>query len=143
MARNYKKYADSAYRVATQTQHKDFREAAFADLFDVIPIVGDIANAARIANIKAAQVNTQMRKGVTQVFDFAVGALPIPGVSEALDFLTPTNMLNHLADQLPDPILVARVYAAQAKNQVQGMIQQLPSPNQLIRGMIPKGMRRR
>jgi len=37
-------------RVLLTTDHRTFGEALAADLFDLIPIVGDITNAARIAH---------------------------------------------------------------------------------------------
>jgi len=37
-------------RVLLTTDHRDFREALAADLFDLIPVAGDITNAARIAH---------------------------------------------------------------------------------------------
>ena len=91
------KFGDGLYRAAASSHHNNPLEAIAADALDLIPLVGDGFNAARIADARGDK-----RRTITQSIDFAVGLIPVVG--DIADIFLPVNTLNYFADRLPDPM---------------------------------------
>lgn len=85
-----KEVTDRITRILIGVKHNELKDAIMADLFDVIPIVGDISNVSRVVQEKG-----KTRKA-RQIVDLLAGALPDP-IGGAIDFLTPTNTIKYLS----------------------------------------------
>ena len=87
---------DRLRTVVMGTGQADLLDAIAADVFDALPIVGEVSNALRVQD--AAQRGEQWRKKALppQLIDMAVGFLP-PPVGQILSALTPTNTWIYLA----------------------------------------------
>jgi len=83
---------DKVWRVISSAEHEDLGEAVLADVVDVIPFIGDVANAMRVKDAIDRGVPEYIV--AAQIVDFLAG-LP-PGIGDILDILTPTNTLAYL-----------------------------------------------
>lgn len=82
--------------VLFESEQKTMGRAVAADLFDVIPVIGDISNLFRVRH--AGNLEDRPRGRVTrQTVDLLLGALP-PPVGGALDFLTPSGIITYLRE---------------------------------------------
>ena len=88
-------------------RQKSLHDAILADLFDVIPGVGDVSNAVRVGRAALEDDALASERLAMQSVDLALGTIPsfVPGagevVSTILDFLTPTNMLVYIRENYP------------------------------------------
>jgi hypothetical protein len=82
--------ADRIRHILIGVKHSELKDAILADLFDVIPIVGDVSNISR-----AIQEREKTHKA-RQIVDLFAGALPDP-IGGAIDFLTPTNTIKYFS----------------------------------------------
>jgi hypothetical protein len=82
------------WNIVSAAQHDRIKDAVLADIVDVIPIVGDFANAARVRD---AVENYPERVVIIQTIDFLAGLLPIAG--DIVDLLTPTNVISYLIEK--------------------------------------------
>lgn len=79
-----------------ESEQRTMGRAVAADLFDVIPVIGDISNLFRVRH--AGALETRPRGRVTrQTVDLLLGALP-PPVGGVLDFLTPSGIITYLRE---------------------------------------------
>ncbi|MEM1690497.1 MAG: hypothetical protein QXG48_02765 [Thermofilaceae archaeon] len=81
-------------RAPFTTKHESVVEAILADLADVVPIVGEIAGIARVAE---AAADGDYERLILELGDLVAGLPPILG--EAMDALTPTNLLMYLTNR--------------------------------------------
>ena len=82
---------NSIDRILTTSYHDSLLEAIIADLFDVVPILGDVGNEERVADALRRNDRVAMR---AQTLDLFFGILPVLG--DVADLLTPTNTLLYL-----------------------------------------------
>lgn len=80
-----------------ESKQSTMGRAIAADVVDVIPIVGDIANFFRVRHAGQLGVDRPRRVG-RQALDLALGSLPEP-VGAIFDVLTPTNMMTYLRER--------------------------------------------
>ncbi|MHA1881435.1 MAG: hypothetical protein ACTSUO_00110 [Candidatus Thorarchaeota archaeon] len=85
------------HRVLTSSRFENIGEAMFADVIDVIPVLGDISNAMRIINARLEGDTGAFRRSFLQFVDFVGGILGPLG--DVFDLITPTNIINYIADQ--------------------------------------------
>lgn len=71
--------------------HKNILQTFFADLADVVPVVGEVAGLYRIL---LALDEGDMVRAITELGDLISGIPPVYG--DILDLLSPTNLINHL-----------------------------------------------
>lgn len=95
-ARMRQMLGDRLRTVVIGTGQADLLDAIAADVFDALPIVGEVSNALRVQD--AANRGEQYRKKALppQLIDMAVGLLP-PPIGQILSALTPTNTWIYLA----------------------------------------------
>lgn len=88
-------------RAALGSRHQSLPEAIGADLFDIIPIVGDYANHSRYLSASTeGERAARGKRASMQLVDYAVGDDQfLPGIGTVLDILTPTNTILYLDDQ--------------------------------------------
>lgn len=75
-----------------QSTQTSLGRAILADLFDAVPIVGDLANLLRVRHAGASDGGATVSR---QALDLLAGSLPDP-IGGILDLLTPTNTLTYL-----------------------------------------------
>lgn len=95
-------------------EQSELLKALAADLVDIIPVVGDIANVARVHDAAQRGGDFPRKRIPTQLIDLLAG-LP-PGIGELLDALTLTNTLNWLQAHgvnAADPPAVLRAFRAE------------------------------
>ena len=80
-----------------ESKQKTMGRAVAADLFDVIPVIGDISNLFRVRHAGAPE-NRPRGRVTRQTVDLLLGALP-PPVGGALDFLTPSGIITRLLEE--------------------------------------------
>ena len=78
------------WNIVSAAQHDRIEDALLADLVDILPVIGDFANAARIRD---AVENAPERVVLTQAIDMIGGILPVAG--DIFDIITPTNTINY------------------------------------------------
>ena len=83
---------DKIWRVVSSAEHEDLGEALLADLFDVLPLFGDLANAMRVKDAVDRGVPEYIV--AAQAVDLIAGLAP--GIGAILDIITPTNTLTYL-----------------------------------------------
>jgi len=117
---------DRAFRIASKAQQPTLGEAMLADALDLVPLIGDGFNAARIADAQKIQDKAKRQRHVTlQAVDFAVGM--IPGVGDIADLFFPICTANYIADRLPDPLdLLDKI------PKPQDLLKKLPNPKQFL-----------
>ena len=108
-------------------KQKSLHDAILADIFDIIPVVGDVSNAIRVGRAALEDDVLASERMALQSIDAAVGIIPsfFPGgevVSTILDFLTPTNMVVYLRENYPLP----------NKPSFKLELPTLPSPDELL-----------
>ena len=93
---------NSIYNIIMGSQQKNLPDAILADIIDIIPIVGDVANVGRVVDASASSKSKKKNKTIiTQSIDMAAGSLPDP-IGTILDILTPTNTVNYLGIGVAD-----------------------------------------
>lgn len=78
-----------------QSKQNSLGRAVLADLVDIVPILGDVANLLRVRHAGETAAGATVGR---QALDLLAGSLPDP-VGGILDFLTPTNTLTFLRRQ--------------------------------------------
>jgi hypothetical protein len=78
-------------RAPFTTRHRGALDAALADLADVVPLVGEVAGLARLAE---ALERDDGARAAMEAGDLLLGFPPVIG--DILDLLTPTNLLFQL-----------------------------------------------
>jgi hypothetical protein len=73
------------------TEHESILEAVLADIADIVPIVGEVAGLTRL--MEALEKKDDVR-AMLEAGDLLAG-FP-PGIGDALDILTPTNLISYL-----------------------------------------------
>ena len=86
-AEKFKKLLEAPFKI----EHQDITEAVFADLVDLVPVIGEIAGIYRIK--EAIDAKDDMRV-LLETGDLFAGFPPLIG--DLLDALTPTNLLLYL-----------------------------------------------
>ena len=86
---------DYGRNILIGTEHTDLVSAVLADVVDIVPIVGDIANVLRVQDAALRGEEFRRARLPTQVVDLLVGVVPGP-LGMALDALTPTNIIGYL-----------------------------------------------
>lgn len=76
------------------TDHRGLFDAVAADIFDVIPIAGDLSNLMRIRDAAGKGAEFAKRRLPVQMVDLIVGILPDP-IGGVLDLVTPSNIINY------------------------------------------------
>ena len=84
-------FVNTGDRILTTTYHRSLLEAMFADLFDVVPLLGDVGNEERVADALRRNDKVALR---AQSLDLFFGIVPVLG--DIADLLTPTNTLLYL-----------------------------------------------
>ena len=88
---SFDQFMDSLQDIVTTTDHKTLFDAILADIFDFIPILGDVANEERVADAMRRGDKVALK---AQTIDLFLGVIPIIG--DIADFITPTNTLLYL-----------------------------------------------
>lgn len=88
-------------RALLTSEHDSLAEAMLADLADVIPVVGDVANAARVSDSLERKDERRDIRTAMQFIDAVVGV--IPGIGDIADILTPTNTLYYIGSRILPP----------------------------------------
>lgn len=88
-------------RALLTSEHDSLGEALLADIVDVIPVVGDLANAARVSDSMQREDENKDIRTAMQFIDAVVGV--IPGIGDIADVLTPTNTLYYIGSKILPP----------------------------------------
>ena len=95
---------DKFKRIIVEGSHDSLDEAVAADLFDVVPVAGDVGNLLRIFNVRdKKELTPEQQKFIDNVRDKAQSidliAGSIPGAGAGWDLFTPTNTIIFLIEK--------------------------------------------